>query len=408
MTEQIENSRIKGTVLAPPSKSYTIRALAAAVLCPEESVIANYSVCEDALAAVGIVENLGGKITYLENKIHVLGGNNLQNPVLNCCESALCLRLFTPIAGNFSEEITIIAEKTLTKRKTEGIKEIFNMLGAVGHTDSGKPPFVVRGPFKGGRIKVDGSQSSQLISGLLFSLPLAKSDSIIEINELKSRPYIDMTLEILQQAGIEIVNEDYKLFRINGGQKYSPLNINLEGDWSGAAAFLVSAALAGEISVSGLNLNSLQGDKIILDILRITGAKVEVSKHQIHVATNKLNAFEYSADETPDIVPLLAVLGCFCEGTSVISGIARLANKESSRADIITREINSLGGDIEIRGDSMFIKQSVLHGGEADSHGDHRIAMALAVAGLVSNGNVVIKNAECVSKSYPDFWKDFL
>ncbi len=407
MEKIIKNTIIQGEVSAPPSKSQTIRAFAASSLCSSESIINNYSDCDDALAALGIIKALGSELEFFDDYVKIIRKSPPIKNILNCRESAFCLRLFSAIASIYDTEFEFVAEKTLLKRKTGDIEDVLKSLGVECKTDNGFPPIKVRGHIKGGNIKIDCSISSQLLSGLLFSLPLANSDSIIEASNLKSKPYIDMTLDILSRFKVEIKNENYKRFIIKGGQNYYPVELTIEGDWSCASNFLVAGAIAGQLSISNLNLNSFQGDKIIFDILKKTGADVNHKNGLIHVSSGKLKSFDFDAGDCPDLVPILAVLGCYCEGTSGISDISRLAGKESSRAEIIASELNSVGGKIQIEHNVMFIENAELRGGTVNSHGDHRIAMALAVSGLKASSTVTIKDAECVSKSYPDFWKDF-
>lgn len=403
----IGNNKVKGQIVAPPSKSQSIRAIAAAALCSSESVISNYSKCDDALAAIDIIKALGSNVKFIKKDLYVTGGKPTGFTKLNCRESALCLRLFSVIASLFDCNIELIAEKSLLMRKTENIEDILYSLGVDSNTNNGYPPIKVKGPMTGGKIQIDCSKSSQILSGLLYSLPLAKNDSIIEVTNLKSMPYIALTLDILSKYGIEIQNELYEMFKIKGNQIYKPANIKIEGDWSCAANFLVVAAIRGEVSISNLNINSLQGDKVIIELLKDIGASVLITENSVKVSTNKLNSYEFDAGDYPDLVPILAVLGCFCKGVSVINDISRLSGKESSRAEIIAKELNSIGGKIRLEENKMFINKCELRGGIIDSHGDHRIAMALAVAGLSTSEPLTIENAECVGKSYPDFWDNF-
>ncbi|MCL5991772.1 MAG: 3-phosphoshikimate 1-carboxyvinyltransferase [Bacteroidetes bacterium] len=416
MDKIIRNSVIQGHIDAPASKSMTIRALAAASLSPGESIISDYSTCDDALAALDIIKALGSEINKNEKIIKVIGGkihnigkdsSTSSRMTLNCRESAFCLRLFSAIASVYALAFELVAEKSLLQRRTKYIDDVLIELGAECITNNGYPPIKIQGHLIGGNIKLDGSNSSQFLSGLLFSLPLAKNDSTIEVTNLKSKPYIDLTMDVLSKFGIEIQNENYELFKIKGEQSYSPANLKIEGDWSCASNFLVAGAINGEIEIGNLRLDSLQGDKAIIDLLSDIGAEVTPSDNTIKVCSKELRQFEFDAGDRPDLVPILTVLGCFCEGESIISDISRLTGKESSRAEIIAKELNSLGAKIKLDEDCLRIEKSLLHGGNVNSHGDHRIAMALAVAGLSVSETVIIENVECVSKSYPDFWEDF-
>jgi 3-phosphoshikimate 1-carboxyvinyltransferase len=224
---------------------------------------------------------------------------------------------------------------------------------------------------------------------------------------LQSKPYIDLTISVLEKFDINIVNENYQHFFIAGKQNYNACTLEIEGDWSGTSCLLAAAATGGSITVENLNPQSKQADVAMLDVLRLCGANVMVEENKITVEKNHLNAFEFDATDCPDLFPAIVALCANCKGTSIIKGALRLQNKETSRAEILKHEFAKLNVKIELKNDIMYIAGSNICSATVDTHGDHRIAMALAAASVCADGNLIIENAECVSKSYPDFWTDF-
>jgi 3-phosphoshikimate 1-carboxyvinyltransferase len=269
-------------------------------------------------------------------------------------------------------------------------------------------PIEVQGPLKGGTYTVDGSQSSQYISGLLMALPLLNEPSELCVDNLASKPYVQMTLNTLENFGIQIQHDNFERFLIAGKQEYIPCFYQVEGDWSAASYWLVAAALGAEITISGLSMTSLQADKKMLDALIVAGCNLHFSSDGISVKGNEKKAFQFDATHCPDLFPALVSFAAFCPGVSVISGVKRLKNKESDRGLSLKREFEKLGVLIELVDDEMRIHGvNSIDGNTVYSHNDHRIAMCLAIVGLFSRNGVMIENAEAVVKSYPDFWKDF-
>ena len=314
--------------------------------------------------------------------------------------------MFAAIAALSQQELILTGHSALCNRPADMIPGPLQKLGADCESDNGHLPLKINGPLKGGRVKIDGSVSSQFLTGLLISLPVVAADSEINVENLKSKPYIDLTIEILKKFGIHIEHQDYHRFFILGGQKYRPAEFKIEGDFSGAAFLLVAGALYGRIGVTGLNLNSCQADRAILDLLKQSGAQIEFSSDEIRVANSDLRAFACDATHFPDLFPPLVALAAGCKGLSRITGAGRLLYKESDRAAVLKTEFGRLGIDIQIEGDTMLIPGSRIRGGLVEAHNDHRIAMALTVAGLGADQPVTIDGAECVAKSYPEFFND--
>jgi 3-phosphoshikimate 1-carboxyvinyltransferase len=267
-------------------------------------------------------------------------------------------------------------------------------------------PLVIQGPLIGGKCEIDGSVSSQLLTGLLMALPLAARNSEIKVNNLKSKPYIDMTIQILKSFGITIENKGYSLFHIQGNQKYIPHNYTVEGDWSGGAFLLVAGAINGELSVKGLRRDSMQSDMSIINALENAGVNIIIGEDQIEITKSELKAFEFNATESPDLFPPLVALASYCEGISTIKGVSRLIYKESDRAKALKEEFGKMKVKIEINDDVMHVTGGRPQGARVESHDDHRIAMALAVASLGATGRVSIRDSQCVAKSYPVFFDD--
>ncbi len=399
--------KIDGRVRAPASKSMMIRAVAAAALAKGKSTVKNPSDCDDAKAAIGCARALGAEVGFGKEIVEIVGGAKPLSTLLNCGESGLCIRMFAPIAALFDREIKLAASGSLMKRSVGIVQEPLEKLGAECKTDGGLPPIKVRGPMRGGKVSIDGSQSSQFLTGLLMALPLCRKSSVLGVCNLKSKPYVRMTMELIGEFGVRVAaNDELSSFSVAGGQEYRPSEYEVEGDWSGAAFLLVAGAIAGKVLVRGLRNDSKQADRSVVDALQAAGAGVKLRGDAADVETARLSAFEFDATDCPDLFPPLAVLACFCNGKSVLKGVERLGGKESDRASTLASELGKMGAKICVKGNALEIEGGNLRGGSVDSLGDHRIAMACAIAGLASEKGAEIKNPDCVSKSYPGFFRD--
>ncbi|WP_300286713.1 3-phosphoshikimate 1-carboxyvinyltransferase [uncultured Alistipes sp.] len=407
MDKTIYRGRTKGSVTAPPSKSYAQRAIAAALLCRGETVLTNMVYCNDTRAALQVARDLGAEVLCTEDTCTIRGGLRPSGRELNVGESGLATRLFTPVTALCDEEIVLTGEGSLLGRPVSMMEAPLRELGAEISSREGYLPIRVKGPVQGGQVSVDGSLSSQFITGLLMSLPLAERDTTMNVADLKSRPYIDMTIGLLEAFGIEIKHNDYKQFFIEGGQRYTPAHYNIEGDWSGASCLLVAGATAGEATVRNLNPLSLQADTAIIDALTRAGAEITTTRDSVTVRRNELRAFEFDATHCPDLFPALAALAAGCRGTSVLRGTRRLVHKESDRARTIADVFSRMGIDIDLSTENLMrITGGPIRSATVESHNDHRIAMAAATAALNSDDSVVVRRAEAVNKSYPGFWDD--
>ena len=406
MERYVDPSVLEGTINAPTSKSMTQRAIAAALLAEGESIIHNPSYCDDSLAAMSMAVGLGARVEPQVSELKIVGSATLKESKLNCGESGLAIRMFSPIAALYPAEITLVGANSLKKRPMLMIEQALNQLDVKCTSCGGFLPLTIQGPLVGGYCEIDGSVSSQLLTGLLMALPLASKSSEIKVNNLKSKPYIDMTLQILKHFGIKVENKGYNIFHIPGNQKYMPNSYTVEGDWSGGAFLLVAAAINGHLSIKGLSRDSLQSDMSVLKALEKAGANIKFSDDKIEISKTILKAFEFNATESPDLFPPLVALASYCEGISSIKGVSRLIYKESDRAKTLQEEFSKLKVKIDIRDDIMFVTGSQPQAARVESHEDHRIAMALAVSALGATGRVYIRDSQCVAKSYPGFFDD--
>ncbi|MBP3549819.1 MAG: 3-phosphoshikimate 1-carboxyvinyltransferase [Rikenellaceae bacterium] len=408
MKQIISSSAISGSITPPCSKSYAQRALAVALLADGESTIGNLELCDDTRSAIRCIEALGAEVTLIDDStIRVRGGLAPRTDRLHIGESGLATRLFTPIASLHNQPITINGEGTILYRPISMMIDPLRQLGVEVRDGGGFLPIQVCGPMQGGEVAVDGSISSQFLTGLLLSLPMAQNDTTIYVKNLKSLPYVDMTIDTARRFGVEIAHKDYCEFFIEGNQHYTATDYMIEGDWSGAAPMFVAGAVAGEVTVENISRLSLQADTAIIDALISAGAEVESTDNAITVRHRRLKAFEFDATHCPDLFPALVALAANCEGTSTIYGTERLLHKESNRAATLAEEYAKAGIEVDIDEQNiMRVRGGKIHGCTADSHGDHRIAMSMAIAALTANAPITIEGAECVAKSYPSFFDD--
>ena len=444
----------------PVSKSFAQRAIIAAALADGTSHLKGYTPCGDSEAALQVARNLGAEVSVEDNVVTIKGisarlgglkqllsadGTPSQDedgtPVLHVGESGLLTRMMIPIMSQIgTEAVKFTGEKTLLGRPLTGAKEIMDAFEAdVIPSEVEESPAVVRvplkvhGPLKAGRAEISGKHGSQLISGLLMALPFAEKNSSLIVHEPKSIPYMFITLEVLKKFGIKVGNDmlggpdflasdgDWSLctemvFKVKGGQRYKAADIDLEGDWSAAANFIVAGAIFGKVEIQGLDTTSLQADLSVMDILMDAGAslsQLDGDRGNITVQRAPLKAFSVDASNCPDLFPIISVLAAFCQGTSRLAGVGRLANKESDRAKAILEMLTRMGVKASVDGDEMIIEGhslaqrllqgTLLKGGSYTSHHDHRMVMALKVAALGADSPIMIDDEECVAKSFPQF-----
>jgi 3-phosphoshikimate 1-carboxyvinyltransferase len=409
---KIQPGKISGTINAPTSKSSMQRACAAALLNDGITHIGNPGRSNDDLAALGVIANLGAIVKEQQNNQLIIESKGVE-PVsgsMDCGESGLGIRMFAPIAALSEQEIIINGSGSLLLRPMDFFDEIFPLLGITIKSNNGKLPIKIKGPLKPVDFTIDGSLSSQFLTGLLMAYGKSATKPVtITVTNLKSKPYIDLTLQVMKHFGYLVINHQYESFEIHPQNKSTDDTIDyiVEGDWSGAAFLLVAGAVAGEIIVKGLNIFSSQADKAILRALTMAEAVVSITEDQIVIAPGKLKAFHFDATDCPDLFPPLVALAAFCEGTTVIEGVSRLAHKESNRGLTLQAEFGKMGIDITLQDDLMLVKGgSGVTAATVHSHHDHRIAMACAVAALQAVGETFIEEAEAINKSYPTFYAD--
>jgi 3-phosphoshikimate 1-carboxyvinyltransferase len=410
MKVTVTPSSIGGTIEAPASKSSMQRALAAALLHKGITYIQNPGNSNDDLAALENVQRLGANITMEGNRMRIeSSGIHPREAVLDCGESGLGIRMFTPIAALSSKELTITGSGSLRTRPMDFFDEIFPKLGIRIDSQHGRLPMVIQGPLQPRSIEVDGSLSSQFLTGLLMAFAAAgAADVSIDVRDLKSKPYIDLTLSVLHAFGWTVENRAHRQFYFSGKYVHRDVvDYQVEGDWSGAAFLLVAAALAGDTVITGLDPFSTQADKAVLTALQQAGVQMSIEANRMEIRKSRLNAFHFDATECPDLFPPLVALAAFCEGTTTIEGANRLTHKESNRALTLQEEFGKLGVSIRLQEDIMLIEGvEQVRAATTQSHHDHRIAMACAVAALRADGPVEIEGAEAIGKSYPDFYED--
>ena len=402
----IEKSRIAGRISAPPSKSYTIRALMCAALAGGESEIRHPLTAEDTVAAADVLHEIGITTRREKEPWRVSGGDfRVPETDLFCGDSAATLRFLTAICSVVPGQCRLVAGPSLARRPVGVLVQALRRLGVDCAASGELPPVTVNGgTLKGGLTEIPGDISSQFISALLLVAPRAVDGMTIRLTTpLESRPYIRMTLDCLQKFGITVdVSESLDEYKINR-QTYRPTEYEVEGDWSSAAYFLALGAVSGPIEITNLNPASAQGDKMMLNFLRDMGAAVEINHHAVTVRKAKLKALRADLTDCIDLLPTVAVLAAVAEGASEFTGISRARLKESNRVTAVKEGLERMGVKVIEERNKLTIVGSTPHGAIIDSMNDHRIAMAFSVLGTVVGGTV-IEGAECVNKTFPQFW----
>ena len=414
MKREVYPSILKGTVKAPGSKSIAQRVAAAALLSGGETIIRDYPNSADCLAALEVIQSLGAVVEKSGNDVFIKGGfphnadSKIKNPKgdIFCGESGLSSRLFTPLAALYDARIAVHGSGSLLSRPFTEFDKVIPALGAECTTNNGLLPILVKGPLKGGEAKLDGALSSQFLTGLLMSLPLAENDTVLEVSNLTSKPYVLMTIEVMKLFGVEVKHSNYERFEIKANQKYKSQEVTVPGDWSGAAFLLVAGALcSGEegIVISNLDRNITQADNRILDALTLAGVSFVIHKDEVQVFESDIKAFEFDATECPDLVPPLVALAAVADGVSSIRGEKRLIHKESNRAKALQEEFTKANVRVVLRDDELKVYPSPIRKAILNSHNDHRIAMAASLLGLAGD-KTIVAGAECVAKSFPDYF----
>jgi 3-phosphoshikimate 1-carboxyvinyltransferase len=409
VTAKVIASEVSGSIDAPVSKSAMQRACALALLNNGTTLLYHPGISNDDKAAIEIIQALGASVEEDPGGYLIIKSDGKIEPpsTIHCGESGLSLRMFTPLISLSSNEVKINGEGTLLKRPLGFFDEVLPSLNVKVVTNNGLLPMSVQGPLLPADIIIDGSQSSQYLTGLLFAFAKStKQDVTIQVKDLASKPYIELSVEMLSHFGYKVVHKDFKSFDISATEPTQKnIEYHAESDWSSSSFLFVAGAIAGSITVKGLRMISVQADRAILKVLTDCGVTVNAGENSISVdRAKKLTAFSFDATDCPDLFPPLAVLAAYCDGTSVITGTDRLKSKESNRADSLYDVLTKMGIKLFIKNNTMTIAGGTVKGVQVDSHHDHRITMACTVAALGAEGEMVIHGSEAVNKSYPQFF----
>ncbi len=418
MKVTIQPSSVSGNIFAPASKSSMQRACAAALVRKGESIIRNPGISNDDKAALNVIKALGatvneqadGSLQITSHRIHPVDIHPVQHEI-NCGESGLGIRMFTPLMALSDQTITINGEGSLLSRPMNFFDEILPKLNVHITSNEGRLPIQLKGPLQPKNISIDGSLSSQFLTGLLLAYSAVDANNVtIYVDDLKSKPYIDLTLKVMEAFQLDLpINNNYESFEFIDAPAANTdtfIDYTVEGDWSGGAFLLVAGAIAGNITVKGLDVASTQADKAILQALMDSGCKLSIAADVIEVGPASLRSFQFNATDCPDLFPPLVALASYCEGKTVIEGVHRLAHKESNRAITLQEEFGKMGVRIELQDNIMIVHGgNGIKGATVHSRHDHRIAMACAVAALGAKGETTIEEAEAINKSYPNFYE---
>ncbi|OOB79980.1 MAG: 3-phosphoshikimate 1-carboxyvinyltransferase [Epulopiscium sp. Nuni2H_MBin003] len=405
---------LKGKVQVPPSKSMAHRAVICASLSSGTSIISNIDNSDDIIATITAMKSLGAIISQDGDTLTITGVTDYKlskDKLIDCNESGSTLRFLVPISMMFCGKLNFVGTGNLGKRPLTPFYEIFDAQNIEYSYEVDKLDLKINGNLHSDTFRLRGDISSQFISGLLFALPLLENDSkIIITSPLQSKGYIDLTLQMINHFGVEIENQDYTTFIIKGSQSYKATKYNVEGDFSQAAFYFVAGALGNAVTVTNMNINSLQADKVILEFLEQIGADITINQDEITVSKNRLEAIDIDGSECPDIIPIISVALALCKGKSTITNVARLRIKECDRLEAISTLLNKIGGNVKEFSDNLIIEgiNTFDNQVQLSSYKDHRIAMSIAIATTMSKKPILLENPECVSKSYPHFWEDYI
>jgi 3-phosphoshikimate 1-carboxyvinyltransferase len=406
---RIQPSRLRGTVSVPGSKSMGQRACALALLHKGTTMIRHLGKSDDDKTALRIIEELGASIEQVGSITTILSRGVLSSvKMISCGESGLSARVFTVIASLLDAKVTIIGNGSLLQRRMDFFDRYLPLLSVQIRSNNGLLPIEVCGPIIADVITVDGTESSQYISGLLMAMAYAAKKRVcLTVMNAQSKPYLDLTVSMMKQFGYDVQHESHERFIINPVQhKFPEVDINIDGDWSAAAFLLVAGALAGPVTVSNLQMDSLQADRRIIDVLRNLAIPLRIEENSIHVEpVTGFPAFQFDATDAPDLFPPLTVLAMYATGTSIINGVSRLHGKESDRAFALLDLCSRMNIEAKIENDNLYITGGVAIGARLSSHSDHRMVMAAAIAALRASSATEIEGIEAVSKSYPGFFE---
>lgn len=409
MDYKIKKVNYSGTIFIPPSKSDSQRALLIAALGDGTSILRNVGISKDELAMIQNIQLLGASVSWLDDTTLSVKGNfkNTHFSTLNCGESGLGLRLLTSISCLKENKISLSGSGTLLQRDQSFFNTFLPKMGILVSDNNGKLPLTVLGPLKSGEYTVDGSVSSQYISGLLIAFSQTQGKTDLKVENCTSKPYIDMTVSTLDNFGVTLQELEGEHYLIEGKQQISETDYTIDGDWSAASYWLVASALGLDVFVKGLSLDSKQADKQILEAFTAANCRIDHSENGLKIDGKNRTPLDFDATNCPDLFPALVTYAALTKGVSKIKGVHRLMNKESNRAEALLKEYKKLGIDLHIENDTMFITGSIIASATTVySHNDHRIAMSIAITSIISGTENRISSSDAVKKSYPNFWKD--
>lgn len=413
MKLEVARSKISGSICVPGSKSHTIRAVAVASMAKGKSTLRGPLLSDDTVSAANAARAFGAKVERGDDSVWTVEGNagRIAKPAgtVDMGNSGTSLRLFAGISALANFKIEFDGDDSLRTRPMGSLLSALEMLGAKCSSANGKCPVSINGPLKGGFAEIEG-KSSQFVSAVLFAAPLAQGDTTLKVFNLNERPYVEITLDWLARQGIEIeVSPDLCLYKIKSGQSYKPFDLAIPADFSTATFPLVAAAVTGgEVEIQRLDFSDRQGDKAVFDYLVRMGATVERGSSSTKVSIKgQLHGCEFDLNATPDALPAMAVAAACAKGRTVLGNVPQARIKETDRIACMTKELRKLGAKVEELPDGMVIEGGPLKGAEVESYKDHRIAMAMAIAGMTAEGRTTIADAECASVTYPAFIEDF-
>ena len=402
------SSKLAGEIRIPASKSHTIRALAIAALADGESVLKNPLLSSDTLSCIEGIKKMGAEVvTGFDVTVKGMGGipKNIEK-LIDVGNSGTTLRILTAVAALSDKPVTFDGDESIRTRQMEPLLNALAKLGAQVNSKNGKCPFTIQGPVKGGQTTVDG-MSSQFLSALLLACPLANEDTEIIVNNLQEKPYVQMTMDWLDQQSIKYKHEEMEKFIVKGKQKYNAIKKDIPADFSSATFSLCAAAITGsDILIQGLDFDDPQGDKEVFVYLEKMGLEIKRTSKGVQVKAGTLKGADLDINATPDALPALAVVGCFAEGTTRLLNVPQARFKECDRIKAMATELKKMGADIHELEDGLEIKQSNLKGTQLKGYHDHRMVMALAIAGLAAEGTTIVDTAESIKITYPSFMDD--
>ena len=413
MKLEVSRSKINGTISVPGSKSHTIRAVAVASMAAGRSTIRGPLLSDDTISATLAAKAFGAKVERGDDSAWLIEGTGgriaKQSGLMDMGNSGTSLRIFSGLAALSEYTINFDGDESLRTRPMGPLLAAFEELGAKCVSANGKCPLSISGPLKGGEATIEG-KSSQFVTAILFAAPLCKTDTTLKVFNLNERPYVEITLDWLAKQGIKLeISNDLCLYKIKGGQSYKPFEMTIPADFSTATFPLVAAAITGgEVEIRNLDFSDRQGDKAVFDYLAKMGAKVVKGENSTKVSiSGQLHGAEFDLNATPDALPAMAVAAACAKGRTVLGNVPQARIKETDRIACMTKELRKMGAKVEELPDGMIIEGGPLKGAEVESYKDHRIAMSMAMAGMIAEGVTIVNDAECASVTYPAFAKDF-